>query len=96
MISKLISEFRIINTLTKYIIIRLPILYTDKMDNFLDSVITTIGKKVINRIENFIENDYYIRRPLFVYDLRRVRSSKHYASLIVKAPVSILRERKLF
>jgi len=68
-ISKLISELRIINTLTKYIIIRLPTLYTDKMDNFLDSVITTIGKKVINRIENFIENDYYIRRPLFVYDL---------------------------
>jgi hypothetical protein len=35
----------------------------------LNSAITTIGKKVLNRIENSTENDYYIRRPLFISDL---------------------------
>lgn len=68
-ISKLISEFKIINNSDKYIIIRLPTLYTDKIINLNESSITIIGKKVLNRIETFKENNYHIRRPLFINDL---------------------------
>ena len=68
-ISKLISEFRISNNLDRCIIIRVPVLYTDNIKNLEESAVTVIGRKILNRIENFTENNYSIRIPLFIKDL---------------------------
>ncbi len=75
-ISKLISELKVINKCKKYTIIRVPVLYTDNIINLSENAVTMIGKKVLNRIEKYTEDNYSTRRPnyipdfcLFIYDI---------------------------
>lgn len=69
-ISKLISEKRVIQNMisTNYIIIRVPVLYSDNYENLSENAVTIIGKKVLNEIEETIEDNYSIRRPVFIED----------------------------
>ena len=65
-ISKLISEYRVLNNCKDFCIIRVPVLYTDKITNLDNTAVTLIGKKVLNRIEVFKEDNYSIRRPNYI------------------------------
>jgi dTDP-4-dehydrorhamnose reductase/beta-phosphoglucomutase-like phosphatase (HAD superfamily) len=67
-ISKLVSEKRVIANCKKYTIIRVPVLYTDTSKVLDNNAITLIGKKVLNRIEKFSEDNYSIRRPNYIPD----------------------------
>ena len=67
-ISKLLSEKRIIANTTDYTIIRVPVLYSDKIENLSENAVSIIGKKVLNQIEETQEDDYSIRRPVFIPD----------------------------
>ena len=65
-ISKLLAEKRIITNMKKYSIIRVPVLYSDNYENLSESAVTVIGKKVMNKVENTTEDDFCIRRPVFI------------------------------
>jgi dTDP-4-dehydrorhamnose reductase len=67
-ISKLISEKRVINNTDKYTIIRVPVLYSDNIENLSENAVTIIGKKVLNQIEETSEDNYSIRRPVYIPD----------------------------
>ena len=67
-ISKLISEQRVIANMSAYTIIRVPVLYCDKIENLEENAVTLIGKKVLNQIEKTSEDDYSIRRPVYIPD----------------------------
>jgi dTDP-4-dehydrorhamnose reductase len=69
-ISKLISEKRVIANMNAvpYTIIRVPVLYSDNIENLSENAVTVIGKKVLNQIETTSEDDYSIRRPVFIPD----------------------------
>jgi dTDP-4-dehydrorhamnose reductase len=68
-ISKLIAEQRIRSNCYKYTIIRVPVLYTDNIQNYNETAITLIGKKVLNQFESTKEDNYSIRRPVYIPDL---------------------------
>jgi dTDP-4-dehydrorhamnose reductase/beta-phosphoglucomutase-like phosphatase (HAD superfamily) len=66
-ISKLISELRIINNSNNYLIIRVPVLFTDKYTNLNENSITQIGKKIMDLTNLIIyEDDICIRRPIYI------------------------------
>ncbi len=69
-ISKLISEYRVINNCcTNYAIIRTPVLYS-KLSRIHNNAVTLIGKNLMNlKNKTFVEDNYSIRRPLFIPDL---------------------------
>lgn len=68
-ISKLMAEKRIIANTNHYIIIRVPVLYSQNVLQLEESAITVIGKNVLNQIQPTQEDNYSIRRPLFIQDL---------------------------
>ena len=51
-----------------YTIIRVPVLYCDNIENLEENAVTLIGKKVLNQIEATYEDDYSIRRPVYIPD----------------------------
>jgi dTDP-4-dehydrorhamnose reductase len=65
-ISKLISELRVKQLCTNYLIIRVPVLYWDKVESLGECAVTLIGKKVLNQIDTFEEDNDSIRRPVFI------------------------------
>jgi S-adenosylmethionine synthetase len=67
-ISKLIAEARVKAHLDFYTIIRVPVLYCDNSENLEENAVTLIGRKVINSIEKYYEDDYSIRRPVYIPD----------------------------
>ena len=67
-ISKLLAECKILNSSKYYSIIRVPVLYSDNIKNFEENAVTLIGKKILNRIENFKEDNFSIRRPNYIPD----------------------------
>lgn len=69
-ISKLIAECKI-KALCKgnSLIIRVPVLYTDNITKLDETVIGLIIKKVLNIVEPSYEDNFNIRRPLFIKDL---------------------------
>lgn len=69
-ISKLISEYRVIKNCKKYCIIRTPVLYSP-LSKIHDNAVCLIGKNVMDLRENkvFKEDNYCIRRPLYILDL---------------------------
>jgi dTDP-4-dehydrorhamnose reductase len=67
-ISKLLSEKRVQSHLTRYSILRVPVLYTDSVENLSENAVTVIGKKVLNQVESSKEDDYSIRRPVYIPD----------------------------
>uniref|UniRef100_A0A6C0KPI8 RmlD-like substrate binding domain-containing protein n=1 Tax=viral metagenome TaxID=1070528 RepID=A0A6C0KPI8_9ZZZZ len=67
--SKLLSEKRVVSHLSNYTILRVPVLYSDDVENLSESAVTIIGKKVLNQVEATKEDDYSVRRPVFIPDL---------------------------
>ena len=69
-ISKLISEYKVITNCTNYCIIRTPVLYSS-LSKIHDNAVCLIGKNVMDiRCDNvFLEDNYCIRRPLYIPDL---------------------------
>jgi len=69
-ISKLISEYRVLNNCKNYAIIRTPVLYSN-LSNIHDNAVTLIGKNIMDLRNNKIinEDNYSIRRPLYIKDL---------------------------
>jgi dTDP-4-dehydrorhamnose reductase len=69
-ISKLISEYRVIKNCKKYCVIRTPVLYSP-LSQIHDNAVCLIGKNVMDLRQNktFIEDNYCIRRPLYISDL---------------------------
>ena len=69
-ISKLIAEQRIISNIkNNYLILRVPVLYSNKLKSLEESAVPLIIKKVMNKVEEFQEDNFSIRRPLFIEDL---------------------------
>jgi dTDP-4-dehydrorhamnose reductase len=70
-ISKLIAEYRIQSVLSenKYCIIRIPVLYSD-MSDIYNNAITMIAENLMD-LRKIVkkEDNYCIRRPLFIKDL---------------------------
>jgi dTDP-4-dehydrorhamnose reductase/beta-phosphoglucomutase-like phosphatase (HAD superfamily) len=67
-ISKLISEMRVSANASLYAIVRVPVLYCDAIENLEENAVTLIGKKVLNQIHKTSEDDYSIRRPVYIPD----------------------------
>ena len=69
-ISKLISEYRVINNCKNYVIVRTPVLYSN-LSKIHDNAVMLIGKNLMDLREDsiFKEDDYSIRRPLYIPDL---------------------------
>jgi len=68
-ISKLISELRIINNSSNYLIIRVPVLFTDKYKNLNENAVTSIGKNLMNLTIKrgiILEDAISIRRPVYI------------------------------
>ena len=67
-ISKLIAEKRVLASGCSGMIIRVPVLYCDATENLEENAVTVIGKKVLNQIESFKEDNWSIRRPVYIPD----------------------------
>lgn len=50
-------------------IVRVPVLYTHRYNTIMETAVTMIGKKVMDRTRKYTEDDYYIRRPVFIDDM---------------------------
>lgn len=61
-ISKYISERRVIANANKYLIIRVPVLFSNSIDNALH----LICKKLMNNLKMTYEDDICIRRPVYI------------------------------
>ena len=65
--SKLLAELRILNNTNNYLIIRVPVLFTDNYDNLNENAIVQICKKMMDLTMTSIkEDDICIRRPLYI------------------------------
>jgi dTDP-4-dehydrorhamnose reductase len=49
-------------------IVRVPVLYTQRYTNILETAVTMIGKKVMDTTQLQKEDNYYIRRPVYIDD----------------------------
>ena len=69
-ISKLISEYRVLNNCKKYCIIRTPVLYSG-LSKIHDNAVCLIGKNIMDmrKYKKINEDNYSIRRPLYIADL---------------------------
>jgi dTDP-4-dehydrorhamnose reductase len=66
-ISKLISELRIINNNNNYLIIRVPVLFTNDYKNLNENAITQLCKKIMDLTnKNIREDNICIRRPVYI------------------------------
>ena len=71
-ISKLIAEKRIMSNMkNNYLILRVPVLYSLNFKSLEESAVTLILKKIMNRVEDFKEDNYSIRRPLLIENLSK-------------------------
>ena len=67
-ISKLIAEKRVLASGCPAMIIRVPVLYCDTIENLEENAVTVIGKKVLNRIGATKEDNWSVRRPVYIPD----------------------------
>ncbi len=66
-ISKLLAELRILNNTNNYLIIRVPVLFTDNYDNLNENAIIQICKNMMDLTKPIIkEDDICIRRPVYI------------------------------
>lgn len=66
-ISKYLAELRILNKTDNYIIIRVPVLFTDNYKNLNESAVTSIGKNIMDlTINDIYEDAICIRRPVYI------------------------------
>jgi dTDP-4-dehydrorhamnose reductase len=50
-------------------IVRVPVLYTQNFTSILETAVTMIGKKVMDKTQKYKEDNFFIRRPVFIDDL---------------------------
>jgi S-adenosylmethionine synthetase len=50
-------------------VLRVPVLYSQRYTTLADTVVTTIGKKVMDKTKVHHEDNYSIRRPVFIDDV---------------------------
>ncbi len=67
-ISKLISELRVKTYCNNYCIVRVPVLYTDNINNIMETAVTLIGKKIMDLTKHTTEDNYSVRRPTYIPD----------------------------
>lgn len=66
-ISKYISELRIMNISKNYLIIRVPVLFTNKYSNLNETAVTVLGKKLMDlTLKSSYEDNISIRRPVYI------------------------------
>lgn len=66
-ISKYLAELEIINNYNNYLIIRVPVLFTDNYKNLNESSVTDIGKKLFDLdYKELLEDNISIRRPIYI------------------------------
>lgn len=68
-ISKLISEQRVRRHTDEHTIIRVPVLYSEHLKSLSESAVSVIGKKVLDRTKTHKEDNFSVRRPLYIDDL---------------------------
>jgi dTDP-4-dehydrorhamnose reductase len=68
-ITKLLAECRVKTLAPNSCILRVPVLYTNTYTNLSETAVTVLGKKVMNRVEPVKEDNYSVRRPIFIPDL---------------------------
>ncbi len=68
-ITKLLAECRVKTLAPSSCIIRVPVLYTNTFTSLSDTAVTVLGKKVMNTVEPVKEDNYSVRRPVFIPDL---------------------------
>lgn len=66
--SKKLAEIQIEEVNRDACIVRVPVLYTQRYTTLLDTVVTSIGKKVMDKTKQQMEDNYFIRRPVFIDD----------------------------
>lgn len=88
-ISKLISEHRVRRHTTNHTIIRVPVLYSEHTRNLSENAVSLIGKKVLDRTKTYTEDNFSIRRPLYIEDLciyiidcikKEIRGTQHFGN----------------
>lgn len=67
-ISKLLAELRIQAQSADYAIVRVPVLYTDSYYSLNETAVTVLAKKVMDRTQETKEDNYSVRRPVFIPD----------------------------
>lgn len=68
-ISKYIAEKRVLSGMNTACIIRVPVLYTNSYFSLSETAVTQLGKKVFDSTLVTSEDNYSIRRPVFIPDL---------------------------
>lgn len=88
-ISKLISEQRVRRHTTNHTIIRVPVLYSEYIQNLSENAVSLIGKKVLDRTRVYTEDNFSIRRPLYIDDLciyiiecitKKIKGTQHFGN----------------
>lgn len=67
--SKALAEYTVKIKNPDACIVRVPVLYTHRYKNILETAVTMIGKKVLDKTKSYNEDDYFLRRPVFIDDL---------------------------
>ena len=67
-ISKFLAECRVKTYLEDACIVRVPVLYTNTYSTLSETAVTVLAKKVMNQVESTNEDNYSIRRPVFIPD----------------------------
>ena len=68
-ISKHLAELRIQSQSINYGIVRVPVLYTDSYLSLNETAVTVLAKKVMDLTQETKEDNYSVRRPVFIPDL---------------------------
>ncbi len=68
-ISKLIAECRVKTLCPSSCIVRVPVLYSASLKTISESAVTILGKKVLDPLTSSSEDNYFLRRPVFIADL---------------------------
>ena len=66
--SKMQGEDEILRLNKDACIVRVPALYSNIYTSLSDSVVSVIGKKVMDRTRKYMEDNYFVRRPLLLQD----------------------------
>jgi len=101
-ISKLISEQRVRRHTDNHTIIRVPVLYSEHLKKLTDSAVSVIGKKVLDRTKTYKEDNFSVRRPLYIDDLcnfitdcinEGIKGTQHFGNPVDKVTKYIMAEK---
>lgn len=101
-ISKLISEQRVRRHTDDHTIIRVPVLYSEYVKNLSENAVSLIGKKVLDRTKTYTEDNFSVRRPLYIDDLcnyitdcvtKNIKGTHHFGNPSDKVTKYIMAEK---